>query len=249
MLENNPQKTRGASNGRILIFILILTAVIILVAAGIYYGLKQAKQMSEVIGRPEGNGAAALDHLADGATSTTDPIRQLAEKSGRPALGNPNAGLVIVEFADFECPVCQEEFYQIREFVNRHQAEVYYIYRHYPVKGNNSIYLAQAAMCADEQDRFWQLHDKLFLSQGQIESEEAVTEAARQSGADLIKFQQCLRADQYRTLIFEDMNDAISLGAQGTPTFFVNGSKLEGVVKLADWERILQKYKEISSGN
>lgn len=248
MPENHFSKVKNAPTGRIFIFLLILAAVLLLAAAGIYYGFRQAEQMRKVIGSPAGNTEAIIDSLAAGATSTalTDPIRQLAEKSGRPESGNPAAGLVIVEFADFQCPVCQEEFYQIREFVNRHQNEVRYIYRHYPVKGNNSIYLAKASMCAGEQDKFWTLHDKLFLNQDQIGSESAVSELARQSGLDLVKFGQCLQADQYRSLIFEDMNDAVNLGAQGTPTFIVNGSKLEGAVKLADWEKILEKFKSIN---
>jgi len=251
MPENNFSKVKNAPTGRIFIFLLILAAVLLLAAAGIYYGFRQAGQMREVIGRPAGNAAAVIDSLATGATSTamTDPIRQLAEKSGRPEFGNPAAGLVIVEFADFQCPVCQEEFYQIREFVNRHQKEVRYIYRHYPVKGNNSIYLAKVSMCAGEQDKFWTLHDKLFLNQDKIESESAVSELARQSGLDLGKLEKCLQADQYRTLIFEDMNDAVNLGAQGTPTFIINGSKLEGAVSLENWESILKKHQELKSKN
>lgn len=253
MFGNNKKQQSDAPSGRIFVFLLILVAVVILAVVVIYYGFKQ-----EYSGNSGDSAQSVIDSLSLNASGTmplaasttvTDPIRRLAEKTGRPALGNPAAGLVIVEFADFECPVCYEEFYQIREFVNRHRSEVYYIYRHYPVNGNNSVYLAKASMCAYEQDKFWPLHDKLFLNQGQIESAAAVSDLVRQSGLAVSQFEQCMRDDKYRGLVFEDMNDAVNLGAQGTPTFFINGSKLEGVVKLVDWESILAKYKEISSNN
>lgn len=254
MLKNHTKQPSEANSSRTLVFILILAAVFVLAAAGIYYAYRQEQKMRAVIGGTGDRTQAVADILARNASGTVagdaaDPARLLAEKAGRPSLGNPEAGLVIVEFADFECSVCHEEFYQIREFVNRHQNEVYYIYRHFPVKGNNSVYLAKASMCAFDQGKFWPLHDKLFLNQGQIESESAVSGAARQSGLDLSLFEKCLRDDKYRSLVFEDMNDAVNLGAQGTPTFFINGRKLEGAVKLADWESILIEYKELEKGN
>ncbi len=253
MFGKSKKQQRIAPGGRVFIFWLILVVIIILAVLGIYCAVLQEQKMQLVISSPadQFRSSAGLSEtntptLSAGVTSDTaaDPTRRLAEKSQRPALGNAAAGLVIVEFADFQCPICHEEFYQIREFVNRHQNEVYYIYRHYAIIGDNSVYLAKASMCAYEQGKFWPLHDKLFLNQGQIESEAAVTDIARQSGVDIVKFDQCMQNDKYRGLVFEDMSDAVNLGVAGTPTFFVNGRKLEGAVTLADWEKILEKYKE-----
>ena len=256
MFKNaNKQRFEGPA-GRIYIFLLILIVVVIVAAVGIYFAYEQEQKMQEIVDVSGNKPQAIIDSsnsdVSGMALSTTsaaiaDPVRLQAEKAGRPALGNPSAGLVIVEFADFECPVCHEEFYQIREFVNRHQDEVYYIYRHYPIIGDNSAYLARASMCAYDQGKFWPLHDKLFLNQGQIESEEAFTNIARQSGVDIAKFSQCMQSDKYGSLIFEDMNDAVNLNVAGTPTFFVNGNKLEGVISLADWEKILEKYKQTNN--
>jgi len=257
--NNNNQSLPGGPRGRIFIILAVLILLVILSAGGIYYAVLQEQKMQSIInvsggslqtpaGSLKQNSSAALQ-IAVSSTAVTDPLRLLAEKTGRPALGNPAAGLVIVEFADFECPICHDEFYQIREFVSRHSNEVYYIYRHYPIKGNNSMYLAKASMCANEQGKFWQFHDKLFIDQGQIESDTAVSDIAKQSGLSLPQFDQCQKADKYGSLIFEDMNDAVNLGAQGTPTFFVNGRKLEGEVTLADWEKILSKYEELNKGN
>ncbi len=174
--------------------------------------------------------------------NVSNPNRQLAEKSGRPTFGNPDARLVIVEFGDFYCPLCAQEFSIIRELMNRHQDGLKFIYRNFPTQGDNSVMAAAASLCANEQGKFWAMHDKLFLTVDKSFTADIVRHLAQQSGADLQQYDNCVKSKKYEAQILEDWQDALNLEVRGTPTFFVNGSKLEGVVKLADWEQIINLF-------
>ncbi|MFA6227587.1 MAG: thioredoxin domain-containing protein [Patescibacteria group bacterium] len=173
------------------------------------------------------------------------PARQKAEKIDRPYLGNINAQLVIVEFADFQCPVCQEEFSVIRTIANKYEQDILFIFRNYPVKGDDSMVLAQAGYCAQEQGKFWPFHDRLFLQQGNFNNEEEFNAIIKSSGLNLAKFNNCLKSLKYQPKVTEDIADALDLGARGTPTFYVNGKKLEGAVPLNTWEELIKLYKGI----
>lgn len=175
-----------------------------------------------------------------------DKNRQLAEKSGRPEFGNASSSLVIVEFADFECAICREEFAIIRSITNKYAKDVKFIFRNYPVIDQNSLMLAQAGLCAQEQGKFWSFHDRLYANQGQMTNLADFKKVAVMSGLDWNKLQDCVNNDKYKSQVMEDMQDAIDLGAQGTPTFFINGKRLAGAVDEKTWEDIIAKYKELN---
>lgn len=182
------------------------------------------------------------------ATVSKNPTRLAAEKIDRPHLGNTQAGLVIVEFADFACPICQREFYNIREFASQHQNDILYIYRFFPIEGELSSNLYKMALCAQEQNKFWQLHDRFFMSQAQLTTLENAISLAKQVGLNMNLLNSCMTADRYQALVAEDLKDAGTLGVQGTPTFFINGKKLEGAVTLENWQALFDKYKEALGG-
>ncbi|MFA6594107.1 MAG: thioredoxin domain-containing protein [Candidatus Buchananbacteria bacterium] len=191
------------------------------------------------------NNATAAAAVSVSSSTEKDPARQKAEKTDRPYLGNINAKLVIVEFADFQCSVCQEEFSVIRTIANKYEQDILFIFRNYPVKGDDSMILAQAGYCAQEQGKFWPLHDRLFLQQGNFNNEEEFNAIIKASGLNLAKFNNCLTSLKYQSKVIEDIADALDLGARGTPTFYVNGKKLEGAVPLAKWEELIKLYKSI----
>lgn len=179
------------------------------------------------------------------AAETLSPQRKLAEKINRPKLGNASSTLVIVEFADFECSVCLEEFPIIRTLTNKYPQDILFIFRNYPVKNENSQMLALAGLCANEQGKFWPFHDKLFAAQGKIATDADLEKIVVSAGLNLTKMKDCVRDNKYDKLLLEDTSDALDLGVAGTPTFFINGSKLEGAVPLATWEEIIKKHKEL----
>ncbi len=189
--------------------------------------------------------AAATRETSTGQVIKSQP-RQLAEKTAsRPTFGNPEAKLVIVEFADFECTVCQQEYPFIREIMNKHKNDLLFIFRQYPFKTDFSTTLAHISLCANEQGKFWQVHDRLFANQGNISQPQDLNNLLNVSGVDLGKMAQCLNDERYQAIINEDMSDAGKLDLQGTPTFFVNGNKVEGAISVDDWEKIISQYKKL----
>jgi protein-disulfide isomerase len=175
--------------------------------------------------------------------STLSRERRLAEKRDRPTFGNPNADLVIVGFIDFECPFCQDAFPALRTMMNKYEKDILFIFRNYPVLGDQSSMLAQAGMCVNEQGKFWSFHDRYFPAQGQIQTSESLQSLLLASGVDLNSFSTCISEQKYRNMVQEDIYDALDLGVSGTPTFFINGYKLAGVVTLDAWEQIIKNIK------
>jgi len=175
-----------------------------------------------------------------------DPIRILAEKMDRPLWGNPSSTLVIVEFADFQCSVCEAEFPIIRGFVTKHQNEVLYIFRNDIVIDEVSNLLAQASLCANDQGKFWILHDKFYTNFGSVTSLETLQILVQSLGMDWDKMSTCIQSGKYLGQVVQDMSDGKRLGVAGTPTFFINGKKIEGAVSMEDWEAILLKYKQVA---
>jgi len=141
-------------------------------------------------------------------------------------LGAAKPKITIVEFADFNCPYCLNSFSNIREISLKYKDSVKIIFRDFPVR-ENSVDLALAGRCAGEQGLFWIMHDKLFANQGKFEINQ-LPELANQIGADVNKFTECLESEKYISKINKDYADGKSLEITGTPTWFINGYKIEG---------------------
>jgi protein-disulfide isomerase len=163
------------------------------------------------------------------------------EKS--PWFGARSPKIVIVEFADFACPYCQASFPVLREIGTKYNDSVRIYYRDFPLH-DESLDLAMAARCANEQGLFWQMHDKLFQLQGVKEATE-LKALANNIGADPTIFAQCLNSQKYTENIKSDFLAAQSLGLSGTPTYFINGYKISGQIPreifLALVDEILNK--------
>ncbi|MFA5029143.1 MAG: thioredoxin domain-containing protein [Patescibacteria group bacterium] len=221
--------------GRIVILFLLVFLILIILASLLFSSLfKQSKKdqlatLGEEIFQEE----------------TKSPERLLAEKAEAPFWGNQQAGLVIVEFADFQCPYCRDEFPIIREVSLKYKNDILYIYRQFPVF-ENSLLLSQSTLCANEQGKFWQLHDKFFLYKWQEVTGDVIKNLARQAGLDLQKFDECIKSEKYREAVLQDASDAQKLGVSGTPTFFINGHLLAGVITKEQWEKIIGEYKRLT---
>lgn len=238
----------------------IIVALLVLLVALLSLNLKNNSKLSLKINPDDFFTVASSSSLTFSSSSSAsssnssnllvkDPTRILVEKLDRPLWGNPSSTLVIVEFADFQCSVCEEEFPIIRGFVTRHKNEVLYIFRNYIVKDDNSSLLAQAALCAGDQGKFWILHDRLYANFGNINSVADLQSLIQSLGMDWNQIAQCIESGKYVSQVTQDMNDAQILGVAGTPTFFVNGKKIEGAVTTEDWEAILSRYKQIIGEN
>lgn len=153
-----------------------------------------------------------------------------------PPQGNKNAKVKIIEFADLRCPYCREFFQDtesqiIKNYVDTGKAVFYF--RHYDFLGPASTVAANAAECANDQGKFWAMHDYLYKNQPD-ESDTSMynttdlTNIAGQLGMDTTKFSTCLSANADNNKVTQDFNDGQAAGVSGTPTFFINGTMLVG---------------------
>lgn len=158
-----------------------------------------------------------------------------------PAQGDPNAKIKIVEFADFRCPFC-EQFYKesesqiINDYVKTGKAVLYF--RHFAFLGPASVVAANAAECANEQGKFWEMHNYFFDNQPpesdtSMYTVDKLTGVAGTLGMDTNKFSTCLTANTYQKNVDKDQSEGQTAGVSGTPTMFINGVAIVGAEPYA----------------
>ncbi len=151
------------------------------------------------------------------------------------ALGDPNAPVTIDVFEDFQCPACAGYSQQVEPLIISTYVEtgqVYYVFHNFPFIDDGSVskesdQAASAAMCADEQDRFWDYHDMLFANWNGENAgafSDARLEAYADSlGLDMQAFRDCFDSGRYMDQVNADYQLGSQMGVQGTPSVFVNG--------------------------
>jgi protein-disulfide isomerase len=134
-----------------------------------------------------------------------------------------------VEYADFECPFCAKGTGVARELRERFGDDLRYVFRHLPLPDvhPHAELAGRAALAADAQGRFWEMHDALFARQDELELEDLVGYAA-DVGLDVERFLRDLDDQALDARIRRDVASAEASGARGTPTFFVNGQRHTG---------------------
>ena len=157
--------------------------------------------------------------------TVTDSL--LASKAQGYTMGSPDAKVEIVEFADFECHFCAKAHETVMGVMKSYGDKVRLVFRHYPLSFHaKAPKAAEATACADEQGKFWELHDVLFESQEL--AVEALKMQAKRTGLDEEKFNSCLDSGRTAPLVKRDMTAGQQVGVSGTPAFFINGFMLSG---------------------
>ncbi|MFH0852998.1 MAG: DsbA family protein [bacterium] len=216
----------------------IVITVIFVILAGGFTGLVVSSAQKvfdeQTVGFTMGQGNSSSVNIANGdaASSRDDPF-----------FGNQAAQVVIVEFGDYQCPYCEEVFATVRQIMNQYRDQVLFVFRDYPVSDRHPLaqYAAEASMCAWEQgsNQYWALHDRMFLSQESL-SRENIIEWAEGAGLSVAEFTECLNSRKYQQEVLDDHNDGVNLGVRGTPTFFINGRKIEGVIPYDIFVQIIK---------
>jgi protein-disulfide isomerase len=178
-------------------------------------------------------GALAAQAPGSGTLATEDD----------PSLGNKNAAVTVVEFADFGCPFSAEESYVVRALAKEFPDTVRFIYRDFPLDELHpgASLAAEAGNCAMDQNKFWEFHDALFAHQGDF-TVDKLTATAEGLGLRADTFETCLTSGKYTHEVQNDLTDGVNAGVAGTPTFFVNGVKAEGAVPYAIFKELLQAF-------
>jgi len=145
-------------------------------------------------------------------------------------MGNPNAAVVVEEFADFQCPSCAYFFndYEpniVTKYVST--GKIYFKFIPFSFLGPESITAAEAALCANDQGKFWQYHDTLYTNQkGENQgwfSASRLTDFAQSLNLDTTQFSSCLTTEKYKQQVQDDLDYGKGKGIDRTPSFLVNG--------------------------
>jgi protein-disulfide isomerase len=170
------------------------------------------------------------------------PKQQEVSIAGNFWTGAANPKITIIEFSDFRCPYCKNSYSKIRQIGIKYKDSIKIVFKDYPLH-DDSMDFSMAARCAGEQGLFWEMHDKLFVSQSNIKSSD-LESMAISIGADKNKFSSCVSLEKYKKDILTDVQEGQKLNVKGTPTFFVNGYRVSGDLPMDQWEKIINLLLE-----
>jgi len=157
------------------------------------------------------------------------PAMDLSNPPHAAFVGPADAAVRVVEFSDFECPYCSRAADTFNALKQKYAGKsVQFVFRNFPLSFHpNAKPAAEYAQCAQEQGKFWQMHDGIFAAQREL-SVDKLKEVAAQAGLDTAKLEECLASGRPGPQIEEDMRKAQEVGVQGTPSFFINGQSFAG---------------------
>jgi protein-disulfide isomerase len=158
-----------------------------------------------------------------------------------PVRGPKTAPVTIVEYSDFQCPFCGRVEPTLKQIMDEYKGKVRIAWKNQPLSFHpNAMPAAEAAMAAYEQgnDKFWAMHDKLFEQQGSL-SPQFYEQTAREIGLDVSKWKSSVESHAAQASIQSDMSSGSAVGANGTPTFFINGRKLVGAMPFDSFKQVI----------
>lgn len=140
-------------------------------------------------------------------------------------IATDSAKITIVEFGDYQCPACALAQPIVKQVLKDYSGKVSFVFRHFPLpQHKNAFIAAQAAEAAGEQEKYWQMHDKLYENQNSWAEDnnplEIFVKYAQELNLNLDQFKSSVTSNKYQQKITNDKNDGISLGVNSTPTFY-----------------------------
>ena len=157
------------------------------------------------------------------------PYRLQFDNANAPTLGKADAPITLVEFSDFQCPFCKGMAPTLKEVAQKLGDKVKIVYRQYPIASIHpfAVKASEASLCANEQGKFWELHDAMFEDQTKLAVKDLKAIAVR-LGMDATKFDTCLDSGRYAEQVQNDLREGQRAGVTGTPAVFINGVEVPG---------------------
>ena len=199
---------------------------------------------------------AAQPAVVQAPAATPVPVKYNITTAGFPSIGPADAPITIVEFSDYQCPYCtQWHDTTYKPLLAAYPGKIRLIYRNFPLPFHqNAFTAAEAAMCAGDQNAYWQYHDALFANNDQLNNQAGTVvdksfyvNLASGLGLDTTTFSDCLATEKHKQDVQSDIDYANSLSPDsdgsaavgGTPTFFINGYRIVGAQPLAYFQQII----------
>ena len=145
------------------------------------------------------------------------------------SIGNKEAKVKLIEFADLECGHCKHAYIKVKELIEKFEDDIYFEFRHFPLPFRRaSREFAKGSICAGKQDKFWSYLDTTFANQGNL-NQIKPQELAEKVGLDITSFNNCLTDNKTIDELDFDINEGESIEINSTPTFIINGQLLIGI--------------------
>ena len=170
-----------------------------------------------------------------------DPIRTEIATAGYPSRGPDNAVVTIVEFSDFQCPFCGGLFPTLKAIEKNYPDKVRLVYRQFPLTNIHPLAqkAAEASLCANDQNKFWEFHDSMFGDQAHLTVEDLKKRAAELK-LNTAEFNTCLDSGAKEGAVKKDIDEASKLGVRSTPSMFINGRGIAGNQPYADIREVIE---------
>lgn len=170
------------------------------------------------------------------------------------SIGPKDAPVTITKFFDFQCPACKAAAYTLHLARESFAGKVRMVYRNFPLDSTcnpemknqlhaGSCELARGGFCAHQQGKFEEFYKLTFDKQAEL-SPASSQELAKEIGLDLEKYNQCLQSSEAVSSINRDIQEAVHVDVQSTPTFFINGHKVEGTFPTSVWVDLIRHFVE-----
>jgi protein-disulfide isomerase len=186
------------------------------------------------------------DDIEVGAPDTLNSAKLIDDDD---IMGNKNAKVTIVEFSDYQCSFCRRFWSDTlppikKEYIDT--GKVKFVYRDFPLNFHPSAQAsAEAAECAADQGKFWEMHDKLFAEQakkgtGTIQyTVNDIKSWAVQIGLNSTTFNSCLDSGKYKSEVDKDAADGAKIGINGTPGFIIGSQTISGAYPFSEFKRVI----------
>jgi len=182
--------------------------------------------------------AFAGPHQTQKANEAEEP-RVTLDLTGAPVRGPGDAKVTVVVYSDFQCPFCAKGATRIHELEKMYGEKIRFAFKHLPLPFHPDAKLAAAAaIAAQRQGKFWELHDRLFADQRALDREGLVAQA-KAIGLNVSQFEGDLEDPGVIAQVERDQTEAKRFGINGTPTFFVNGRKITGAQPLDTFRAVI----------
>ena len=162
----------------------------------------------------------------------------------------------MIEFGCYMCPFSRQAQEIVKQVLEKYGDKIKFVYRDFPIEQSGHSDLHMAAECADEQGKFWEIHDLLFTEQEVCvettgdEREKQIQDIAEQAGLDMDEFSACMESEKFQEEIDDDFQDGLKAGVYGTPTFFINGRTIIGPKPLRAFEKIIdEELEKVENGS
>jgi predicted DsbA family dithiol-disulfide isomerase len=160
---------------------------------------------------------------------------------GAPRLGSAKAAITVVEYADYECPYCQQVYPALQKLEKEYDGKLSVVFKDCPLPMHpHAKKAAEAANCAKEQGKFWEYNNTLFENPGKLDTPQ-LKDYSKALGLNTTEFDKCLDSGAETAKVEKATADAQSLGISGTPSFFINGHFYNGAMKYETLRDVVEQ--------